>query len=113
MHYCFEDYKYEAARTNIFDNSNPFAIAWLRSPRSANLIGLCNDFCCQNHPHLKAGFVKAADIIIENPESSDYSLYALKPALNKVWILAFSSLIVVVPIIFKYKRNVAADNFRY
>ena len=65
------------------------------------MVGSSNNSYSCNNAYLDAYFIKILDIFIKNPILYFYVLNAFKLALNKYRIFIFSTLIVILAILFR------------
>jgi len=65
------------------------------------MVGSSNNFYSYNNTYLEASLIKILGIFIKNPIFYFYVLNMFKLGLNKYRILAFSTLVVILEIIFR------------
>ena len=98
---------------NGFNYYNLFLITQLDYPRPASPISSSNNLYSCNNTHLVAGLIKILDVLIKNPILYLCILNAFKLALNKHRILTFSTLIVVLAILFRLQVVIALNKSSY
>ena len=116
VYYCLKDNQrqnYVSPYINSFNYYNLFLITQLYYPRSTSPISSSNNLYSCDNTYLVAGLIKILGIFIKNPILYFYILNTFKLALNKYRILVFSTLIVILMIIFRLQVVVALNKSQY
>ena len=116
MHYSVKDNKWwnrVPLGINSLNYYNPFLIAWLYYSRPTSPISSSNNFYSYNNTYLEASFIKILDILIKNLIFNNCILNAFKLGLNKYRILIFSTLIIILAVIFRFKGIMAFKELVY
>ena len=98
---------------NSLNYYNPFLITQLYYFKLTSFISFSNNFCSYNNTYLETSFIKNLNILIKNLIFNNYILNIFKPSLNKYRILIFSTLIVILAVIFKFKGIIAFKELMY